>query len=110
MAVLIFIGNMDTFMNIIGEGHANVIVQVKAEDLLRFADAICEKVQTNTLEMLAQKEQDELISKKEAKILLGGVSDATLWRWEKEGYLIPERFGRKSMYRKSEIQGLMIKR
>ena len=101
---------MDTFMNIIGEGHANVIVQVKAGDLLRFADAICEKVQTNTLEMLAQKEQDELISKKEAKILLGGVSDATLWRWEKEGYLIPERFGRKIMYRKSEIQGLMIKR
>ena len=54
--------------------------------------------------------QDELISKKEAKILLGGVSDATLWRWEKEGYLIPERFGRKIMYRKSKIQGLMIKR
>ena len=42
--------------------------------------------------------------------MLGGVSDATLWRWERDGYLIPERFGRKIMYRKSEIQGLMIKR
>ena len=100
---------METFMNIIGDSHANVIVQVKADDLLRFADAICEKVQTNTLEMLSLKEQDELIPKKEAKNLLGGVSDATLWRWEKDGYLIPERFGRKIMYRKSEIQGLMTR-
>ena len=45
-------------MNIIGDSHANVVVQVKAEDLLRFADAICDKVQTSTLEMLSQKEQD----------------------------------------------------
>lgn len=109
MAVFNFIGLMDTFMNIIDDSHANVIVQVKADDLLRFADAICEKVQTITLELLSQKEQDELIPKKEAKNLLGGVSDATLWRWEKNGYLIPERFGRKIMYRKSEIQGLMTR-
>ena len=100
---------MDKFMNIIGDSHANVVVQVKAEDLLRFVDAICDKVQTSTLEMLSQKEQDDLIPKKEAKVLLGGVSDATLWRWEKDGYLIPERFGRKILYRKSEIMGLMTR-
>ena len=34
---------MDTLLDIIGEGPANVIVQVKAEDLMRFADAIYER-------------------------------------------------------------------
>ena len=100
---------MDTLLDIIGEGSANVIVQVKAEDLMRFADAIYERAQTDALELLSKKDEDDLIPKKEAKTMLGGVSDATLWRWERDGYLIPERFGRKIMYRKSEIQGLMIK-
>ena len=98
---------MDRLMDIIGDDPAHVIVQVKAEDLVRFAESIYERAHEDALQLLAEKDEDEMIPKKEAKALLGGVSDATLWRREKDGYLIPERIGRKILYRKSAILGLL---
>ena len=97
----------ERLMDIIGEGPANVIVQVKAEDLMRFAEAIYERAQTDALELLAKRDENEMITKRDTKALLGGISDATLWRWERDGYLIPERVGRKIMYRKRDIQELL---
>lgn len=36
-----------------------------------------------------------------------GVTKTTLWRWEKENYLKPVRFGSKLRYRESDILALM---
>lgn len=36
-----------------------------------------------------------------------GVTKTTLWRWEKENYLKPVRFGSKLRYRESDIIALM---
>lgn len=32
-----------------------------------------------------------------------GVDPSTLWRWERDGYLIPTRIGRKVLYKESDI-------
>ena len=35
------------------------------------------------------------------------VSKSTLWRWEKENYLVPVRVGNKLRYKESEVKQLM---
>ena len=39
-----------------------------------------------------------------------GVTKSTLWRWEKQGYLMPVRFGRKVMYRKCDLEKINEKK
>ena len=35
-----------------------------------------------------------------------GVDPSTLWRWERDGYLIPSRIGRKVLYNESDIAAI----
>ncbi len=67
-------------------------------------------------ESLANKQKDSdtifpiengtLISKKEA--MLGfGVSHTTLWKWQKSGYLIPVKVGKRVYYKRSDIENLV---
>lgn len=61
-------------------------------------------------EVLAKKTEDcateaHLTSKEVAKTL--GVSYCTLWRWNKSGYLCHVKCGRKSFYKKSDIDKLI---
>ena len=46
--------------------------------------------------------KDRLLSKKQVAERIG-VDRSTLWRWEKENYLVPIRFGKKVRYKESDI-------
>ena len=51
-------------------------------------------------------EKDEtLLTVRQASALLG-VDRSTLWRWEKEGYLKPDRIGRKVRYNLSALHAI----
>lgn len=52
-----------------------------------------------------KKDEDKLFTKQETMGLLG-VSNPTLWRWEKAGYLIPIRIGGKIYYSQTQIEKL----
>lgn len=85
------------------ESEANVQIVVTLSDLKEFALTIVS-------EAMAAKEAE----KKEEKYLtpdvvadMVGVSKNTLWRWEKEKYLIPIKFGRKSFYKQSDINKIL---
>lgn len=85
------------------ESEANVQIVVTLSDLKEFALTIVS-------EAMAAKEAE----KKEEKYLtpdvvadMVGVSRNTLWRWEKEKYLIPIKFGRKSFYKQSDINKIL---
>lgn len=85
------------------ESEANVQIVVTLSDLKEFALTIVS-------EAMAAKEAE----KKEEKYLtpdkvadIACVSKNTLWRWEKEGYLIPIKFGRKSFYKQSDINKIL---
>ena len=61
-------------------------------------------------EVLAKRTEDSateayLTSKEVARML--GVSYCTLWRWNKSGYLCHVKCGRKSLYKKSDIDKLI---
>lgn len=39
-----------------------------------------------------------------------GVTRVTLWRWEKAGYLVPVKIGRKGFYKQSDVRNLLNNR
>lgn len=53
-----------------------------------------------------RKTEEELVSVKEVAKLLN-VDRTTLWRWEKNNYLLPTRIGHKVRYRMSEIKNFI---
>lgn len=53
-----------------------------------------------------KKDEPELIPRKTA-ISRFSISEATLWRWEQSGKLIPVRAGRKVLYRVSDILNII---
>jgi len=44
-----------------------------------------------------------LLSKDEVKVMCGGITDMTLSRWDKSGYLPKTRVGRKIFYRVEDV-------
>lgn len=36
-----------------------------------------------------------------------GVTQSTLWRWDKSGYLVPRKVGRKSFYSSTDVEQLI---
>ena len=75
------------------------IYEVTRDDLFEVFREFYEKILEET-----QAEADQkMISVKEAAYMLG-VDRSTLWRWEKKGYLIPARIGRKVLYQMADIK------
>ena len=72
--------------------------QLNKEDLETVLGSFIEKV---IARYEAAKREPRLTIKQVAKRL--NVDPSTLWRWERDGYLIPTRLGRKVLYNESDI-------
>lgn len=90
-------------INSLLSADANISVVVSIADLKEFALNV-------VAEAMAAKEAE----KKEERYLtpdvvadMVGVSKNTLWRWEKEKYLIPIKVGRKSRYKLSDVKSIL---
>ena len=60
-------------------------------------------------DLISEREEvkkETYISANQVSNLLG-VSKSTLWRWEKENYLVPVRVGNKLRSKESEVKQLM---
>ncbi len=82
----------------------NVSLQVSPADLTNFGKQLIE----DTMQRMAEASKvasDERISAAEAAERLG-VSLNTLWRWERQKYLIPTQIGRRVYYRAGDIEAL----
>lgn len=83
----------------------NINVTISLADLKAFLADIAE---TNRAKELAEEEKEhevEMVSRDEASEFLK-VSLCTLWRWEKEKYLIPTRKGKAVYYRRDELRAI----
>lgn len=85
---------------------SNVTVNVSVTDLEEFAMFIMHEAKKEAAEHI--KEETYLTPPEVAKMI--GVSTNTLWRWEKDNYLVPLKIGRKSRYRKSDVEALITGR
>ena len=81
---------------------ANLKIEVDSRDMMAFADALVEKAmaELKTQAVATPPAEDVLVPKKETREILG-VCDATLWKWDRLGYLVPVKVGRKIFYWKS---------
>lgn len=75
--------------------------QLNRDDLETILSALVEKIITR---YEAEKREPRLTIKQVAKRL--GVDPSTLWRWERDGYLVPNRVGRKVLYNESDIAAI----
>ncbi len=82
--------------SIINQG-ANVQIVVSALELKEaFLDWVGERERTEQGEETYLSVNDVMVSL--------NVSKPTLWRWDKAGYLSPVRVGRRTLYKKSDIE------
>ena len=83
---------------------ANVSITVTADDLRVFLAEVAQDVGNKEKEAEAAKNDVEMLNQAQVCSYLG-VSKATVWRWEKIGYLRPStRMGSRPMYLKTEVE------
>lgn len=80
---------------------ANITLSVTPSDLKEFALAIIEEVK----EKEEEKPEEYMTPADVMKIC--GVSSNTLWRWNRDKYLCPIKFGNRNFYKRADIEKLM---
>ena len=83
---------------------ANVSITVTADDLRTFLAEVAQEVVNKEKAAEAAKNDVEMLNQAQVCSYLG-VSKATVWRWEKIGYLRPStRMGSRPMYNKTDVE------
>ena len=90
--------NINSLLN----SDANISVVVSVADLKEFA--LC--VVTEAMAAMEEKTEERYLTPDDVADMVG-VSKNTLWRWEKEKYLIPIKVGRKSRYKLSDVKSIL---
>lgn len=88
--------------DVIAKSEGKVQLVINAADLKELVNQWMDERDAEKEAERKSVESDQLVSSGEAGIILG-VTTATLWRWAKNGYLVPIKVGRKNVYRKSDI-------
>lgn len=78
--------------------NKNIQLVVSASDL----ETVIKNIVTETMGQIASASKDAKITRV-ATLKRLGKSEATLWRWERSGYLKPIRKGKEVFYRESDI-------
>ena len=93
----------------LAEAYPEISINIKLSDLLDAFRRIAEEIHENYETERAARDGHILIPRAEVLKMLS-VNSTTLWRWDKEGYLKAVKQGRKTMYRKRDVDELMGKR
>lgn len=94
---------IDMNINSLLSADANISVVISVADLKEFA--LCVVTEAMAAKEAEKKEEKYLTPDDVADMV--GVSKNTLWRWEKEKYLIPIKVGRKSRYKLSDVKSIL---
>lgn len=83
-----------------------MVVSIKLGDLVEANSLLLEQARAQLEQQIADASAETYLSKEKVCELLD-VSVTTLWRWEKQNYLVPINFGGKKRYRKSDIDKIL---
>lgn len=90
----------------------DLTISVKASDLLsagrKIKEELLEELKTERPE--PQVPEDEVLLSREETMEKFRISSATIWRWKKNGYLIPVKVGSMDRYRLSDINAILAKK
>ena len=93
----------------IAESYPEMTINVKLSDLLEAFKTIADEIYMTRMQEVEEQKKDVLITREEALKQLR-VSETTLWRWGKEGYLCPVMHGARVKYYQSDIDKLNQRR
>lgn len=82
------------------------IIAVRADDLMEANNQLIDKVRTDLERELAEKRTATLMTRESVLERLS-ISDTTLWRWEKRGYLVPVNVGGQRRYKSIDIDAIL---
>ncbi len=100
---------MNDLISILKSGNANVKLEVSGEDLLEFSNELINRAKSELAVAVAEAGKEKYLTKDEVKQICG-VCDATLWHWNKRGYLKAIKVGNKVRYRQSDIRKILGER
>lgn len=90
--------------------------QPQASTLLMIDEAALKRIVADTVRQVMNQAKAEAEAAKEMATLtreevaeLLNVTKPTLWRWEKAGYLIPKKVGKRVLYLRSEVEEMVRK-
>lgn len=84
------------------------IIQLDREDLRAELQSIFHAMQVEAEAQATEKAKECLFTPEEAAKMLS-VSSVTMWRWQKNEYLVPVYVGGKKRYRNSDIVRIIEK-
>ena len=84
----------------------DLVVSIKLGDLME-ANTILIADTKRELEQLITDQNAETYPSRDKVMELLGVCEATLWRWAKNGYLVPLNVGGKRRYRMSDVKRIL---
>ena len=83
-----------------------MVVSIKLGELVE-ANTLLIAETKRELEQLVTDQKAETYPSREKVMEILGVSSATLWRWQKLGYLVPLNVGGKRRYRMSDVKRVL---
>ena len=95
----------NTIVSLIKE-YPDVTLGIKAGDLKEMVDYCMEKKCKDLEKLVADANTETYLSPEQTAKKLD-VNKSTLWRWSKNGYLVPVEVGGKRRYKLSDIQKLL---
>lgn len=84
----------------------DITITIKLSDLVE-ANTILIQETKRELEQIISDQNTETYPSREKVMEILGVSSATLWRWNKMGYLSPLNVGGKRRYRMSDVKRIL---
>lgn len=100
---------MTDILSLIESGVAGLTLTIKSEDLKEFACLLIEKAKEQLLPVMVSAFHERLLTKKEV-LEKFNVCHTTLWNWERKGYLISVKVGKKVCYRQSDVERLILEK
>jgi hypothetical protein len=98
--------NMKDLISILQSENASVKLEVSGEDLLEFSNELINRAKSELSAEYAEARKEKYLTKEEVKRMCE-VCDATLWHWNRKGYLKAIKVVNKVRYRQSDVQRIL---
>lgn len=95
-----------TLLDQIAEGAPGVMLVVSAADLKNVVGEMCRAHYRQTEDAILKHREHPTMTRREVARALN-ITLSTLWRWAKDGYLVPVKIGTKVLYRASDIDRML---
>ena len=97
---------MKDLLSILRDAPGSIRLEVSGEDLLASSKSLIDRAKEELATQVAEARKERYLTKEQVKELCG-ICDATLWHWNRKGYLKAVKVGNKVRYRTSDIQRIL---